>query len=254
MAPHAHDEPERAARLWLAVAVATLWLLSVGGEAEETIPASTVPNVTALIPEQPRMRRATRLRLVSVFRRGWNLILVALLPPHDVRSWPVWEPFQPHVAFVVDQADRAGLSEPTARLMNDLGLFLTTKCVFANAEPLFRRALTIDEAAYGVTHPSVAADVTKRTSNNLALLLQETNRAGGSRAAVSACPDDRRGGVWGNPSQGGDAPQQPGVAAARDQPPGGSRAAISADGVHLQALQRLDRPRASPLADSAGQL
>ena len=28
---------------------------------------------------QPRTRRATRLRLVSVFRRGWNLILVALL-------------------------------------------------------------------------------------------------------------------------------------------------------------------------------
>ena len=43
-------QPERAARLWLAVAVATLWLLSVGGEAEETIPASTVLDVTALVP------------------------------------------------------------------------------------------------------------------------------------------------------------------------------------------------------------
>jgi hypothetical protein len=72
-------KPERAARLWLAVAVATRWLLSVGGEAEATIPASTVPDVTALIPKPPRMRRATRLRRVSVFRRGWNLILVALL-------------------------------------------------------------------------------------------------------------------------------------------------------------------------------
>jgi hypothetical protein len=72
-------KPERAARLWLAVAVATLWLLSVGDEAEETIPASTVPDVTSLVPTPPRTRRATRLRLVSVFRRGWNLILVALL-------------------------------------------------------------------------------------------------------------------------------------------------------------------------------
>jgi hypothetical protein len=72
-------QPERAARLWLAVAVATLWLLSVGGEAEATIPASTVPDVTALVPEPLRTRRATGLRLVSVFRRGWNLILVALL-------------------------------------------------------------------------------------------------------------------------------------------------------------------------------
>jgi Transposase DDE domain len=72
-------QPDRAARLWLAVAVATLWLLSVGGEADEAIPASTVPEVTALIPMPLRLRRATRLRLVSVFRRGWTIILVALL-------------------------------------------------------------------------------------------------------------------------------------------------------------------------------
>ena len=72
-------KPERAARLWLAVAVATLWRLSVGGEAEETIPASPVPDVPAMVPTPPRMRRATRLRLVRGFRRGWHLILVALL-------------------------------------------------------------------------------------------------------------------------------------------------------------------------------
>ena len=72
-------QPDRAARLWLAVAVATLWLLSVGGEADATIPASTVLDVTALVPQPARTRRATRLRLVSVFRRGWTLILVALL-------------------------------------------------------------------------------------------------------------------------------------------------------------------------------
>jgi len=72
-------QPDRAARLWLAVAVATLWLLSVGGEADATIPASTVLDVTALVPQPPRTREATRLRLVSVFRRGWTLILVALL-------------------------------------------------------------------------------------------------------------------------------------------------------------------------------
>jgi hypothetical protein len=69
--PRTHmTQPDRAARLWLAVAVATLWLLSVGGEAEETIPLSMVPDVTALVPGQSRTRRATRLRLVSVFRRG----------------------------------------------------------------------------------------------------------------------------------------------------------------------------------------
>ena len=72
-------KPARAARLWLAVAVAPLWLLRVGGEADATMPASTVPDVTALVPEPRRTRRATRLRRVSVCRRGGPLILVAWL-------------------------------------------------------------------------------------------------------------------------------------------------------------------------------
>ena len=71
--------PDRAARLWLAGAVATLWLLSVGGEADATIPASTLLDVTVWCPERPRTRRATRRRLVSVFRQGWVRLLVALL-------------------------------------------------------------------------------------------------------------------------------------------------------------------------------
>jgi hypothetical protein len=71
--------PDRAARLWLAVAVATWWVRSVGGAADETIPASTRLDVTALCPGRPRTRRATRLRLVRVFRQGWVALLVALL-------------------------------------------------------------------------------------------------------------------------------------------------------------------------------
>jgi hypothetical protein len=73
-------DPQRAARLWVAVAVATLWLLSVGGLAEETIPASTLLPLPAAVGPLRRQRRATRLRLVSVFRQGWMAILVALLP------------------------------------------------------------------------------------------------------------------------------------------------------------------------------
>lgn len=75
-------DPQRAERLWLAVAVATLWLLSVGGEADATLPESTVPDVTSLLQPQRRYRQATRLRLVGVFRRGWVRLLVALLR-HD---------------------------------------------------------------------------------------------------------------------------------------------------------------------------
>jgi hypothetical protein len=102
-------QPDRAARLWLAVAVATLWLLSVGGEAEETIPVSTVLDVTALVPAQPRMRRATRLRLVSVFRRGWTLILVALLDQAPLpigrlipEPWPPVTTMEEHAPLLPD--------------------------------------------------------------------------------------------------------------------------------------------------------
>jgi tetratricopeptide (TPR) repeat protein len=41
----------------------------------------------------------------------------------------------------------------------------------AEAEPLYRRALAIDEQSYGPDHPDVAGNL-----NNLALLLQATNR------------------------------------------------------------------------------
>jgi hypothetical protein len=61
------------------VAVATLWLLSVGGLAEATIPASTLCDIQSPLAEQRRQRRATRLRLVSIFRRGWTTLVVALL-------------------------------------------------------------------------------------------------------------------------------------------------------------------------------
>ena len=41
------------------------------------------------------------------------------------------------------------------------------------AEPLYRRALAIDEKSFGPEHPNVASGL-----NNLALLLRATNPAG----------------------------------------------------------------------------
>lgn len=92
-------DPERAARLWLAVAVATLWLLSVGGEADAQIPVSTLPDLATTLAPTRRQRQATRLRLVSCFRRGWVLILAALLNQTSLplgcfrpEPWPVSPP------------------------------------------------------------------------------------------------------------------------------------------------------------------
>ena len=98
--------PARAARLWLAVA--TLWLVSVGGAAEDTIASSTVLDVTEMVGRQRRQRRATRRRLVSVFQRGWITILVALLR-HDPlpTGWLIPEPWPALPAPVVVGADHA---------------------------------------------------------------------------------------------------------------------------------------------------
>jgi hypothetical protein len=58
--------------------VAPLRLLSVGGMAEAAIPASTLLDVSDALAGQRQQRRATRLRLVSILRRGWITIPVAL--------------------------------------------------------------------------------------------------------------------------------------------------------------------------------
>ena len=69
-------DPARAARLWLAIAVATLWLLSVGEEGEGDIPESTLPE---LPPDQLHPRRLGGWQLVSVSRRGRARLLAILL-------------------------------------------------------------------------------------------------------------------------------------------------------------------------------
>jgi tetratricopeptide (TPR) repeat protein len=116
-----------------------------------------------------------RDQLAGAERAGWLKLALQLLNtaavehPDDVRSWPTWEPLAAHVAEVVAEADAAGISAPTSRLMNDLGLFFKRKERLSEAEALYRRALAIDEATLGPNHHNVAVRL-----NNLALLLEAT--------------------------------------------------------------------------------
>jgi tetratricopeptide (TPR) repeat protein len=93
--------------------------------------------------------------------------------PEDVRTWPVLSPIAPHALAAARYADAEHISEPTARLMNDLGLLYHARAQYTDAEPLLRRALAIDEDAYGPDHLNVAMHL-----NNLCLLLKDTNRPG----------------------------------------------------------------------------
>jgi hypothetical protein len=68
------EDQARAERLWLAVAIATWWLLSVGGEADAAIPQETMDEVP-----QTQRRRRPRWRLVALFHHGWTQIIAALV-------------------------------------------------------------------------------------------------------------------------------------------------------------------------------
>jgi hypothetical protein len=72
-------DPARAERLWLVLAVATLWVLSVGGYAEADLSPSSLPMLPPYFPYRIRPRTASRPRFVSAFRRGLLIILCALL-------------------------------------------------------------------------------------------------------------------------------------------------------------------------------
>ena len=73
-------DPARIARLWLVIAVATLWVVRVGGEADATLPASSLGALPSThIARRRRTTLATRPRTLGCFRRGVLLILVALL-------------------------------------------------------------------------------------------------------------------------------------------------------------------------------
>src|SRR5207302_7823847 len=66
-------DPTRCARLWVAVAVATLWLVQVGGVAVAAIAVETLPPVATVAAGRRRPPRLHR-----VFRQGLAVILAAL--------------------------------------------------------------------------------------------------------------------------------------------------------------------------------
>lgn len=149
------------------VELARFSLLQRAGDEEFATPGQ-VHRLVQLItrerqtPTEQKASLAAALSMVNAY---------ASSQPQDVSTWPCWDPLAPHVEAVVQHADAAGVARPTARLMNDLGVFYKAKARFGEAEPLCRRALAVAEASYGPKHGTVAVYL-----NNLAGLLRATNR------------------------------------------------------------------------------
>src|SRR5258708_12131269 len=73
-------DPERAERLWLAIAVATLWAVSVGGEVDANLPVSSLETLPETHVARRTATRRSRPRLLSCFARGIIPIIRSLLP------------------------------------------------------------------------------------------------------------------------------------------------------------------------------
>ena len=93
-------------------------------------------------------------------------------PASDVSNWPACARLTPHAVAVFEHAPDSGNgADETARLLRQTALNYVSRAAHAEAEPLYRRALAIDEASLGPDHPSVATSL-----NNLGLVLQATGR------------------------------------------------------------------------------
>ena len=93
-------DPRRAARLWLALAVATLWVVSVGEQADAHLPASSLDDLPPTHIARRTHRHDHRPRLLSCFSRGLigilnqlaaqePIVLGILLPePWPLKTYP----------------------------------------------------------------------------------------------------------------------------------------------------------------------
>jgi len=110
-------DPARASRLWLAIAVATLWVVSVGGEADASLPTSTLESLPELHIARRTATQRSQPRLQSCFAQGLQLIFVALLKAEPLplgqflpEVWPVVMPARkkpkPHSTQVAPSASQ----------------------------------------------------------------------------------------------------------------------------------------------------
>ena len=76
--------PGRAERLWLVIAVATLWTVSVGCAAEVALPVPVLADLPAQQVARCHANGRSQGRAVSCFRRGRLVLIAALCGGHEL--------------------------------------------------------------------------------------------------------------------------------------------------------------------------
>jgi tetratricopeptide (TPR) repeat protein len=123
------------------------------------------------------VQEITRQRLAddeqeSAFERALEILNDSMPSTDwDQAGWQLWEKLAPHCRTLLGRLRDHPLEPKATQMMNELAGWLKNRAEHSEAEPLFRRALAIDETSFGPDHPNVATDL-----NSLALLLADTNR------------------------------------------------------------------------------
>lgn len=96
----------------------------------------------------------------------------------DVRMWPTLLPLLPHASAALSYAEAIqSPSDETARLSNQVGVYLIARAEYPQAKRMHERALAIGEAMFGPDHPKVATRL-----SNLGLVLEALGDLAGAKA------------------------------------------------------------------------
>jgi tetratricopeptide (TPR) repeat protein len=124
------------------------------------------------------VQAATRDSLPADDRRHWAEVAVRLVnaalprPPEEHTNWPAVGTLLPHALAAASAAERLEADLETAAIvLNQIAVYHKARAAWAEAEPLYQRAIAIGEKTLGREHPNLAAFL-----NNLAELYRATGR------------------------------------------------------------------------------
>jgi tetratricopeptide (TPR) repeat protein len=124
------------------------------------------------------VQAATRDGLPSDERRRWAEVAVRLVdaalprPSQEHTNWLAIGTLLPHTLAAAEAAERLGAGlEMAATILNETAIYHHARAAWAEAEPLYGRAIAIGEKTLGPEHPDLAIWL-----NNLAGLYRDTGR------------------------------------------------------------------------------
>jgi serine/threonine protein kinase len=125
------------------------------------------------------VQEVIRQRIPEEARSDWVGVTLSLLGHYtplqvdDTNTWPVWDLLRPHASELLFHVEEQKLAASPAltRLIATLGVFLYSRSLYSEAEPLLQKALDLDQILYGSVHVEIAVGLI-----NLAMLFRATGR------------------------------------------------------------------------------